>query len=325
MSPALPIHPDASCVGIRRSGSSSSKHHEPSRSSSTRRSESSSSKHHEPSRSSSTRDGRSDKKFEGHHGTITRLHRPGKLAAIEEKPERITSVSRFSHESHDHTQTRSSRHHDDDRTETRSSRHHTDDRTKTLSRRQNADANTRSWSARDDECDSHRTIRPSDSVSQASYSPSSTVSLYPSDSVSNASYCNSNSGQLVPRDRSRSSASQSTYDSWATPTVRESTMTRTSSTRGSSSSRRGSSTRELEKRVQRLESSNAKALERKVEDLERQLKNMHVDNAIERRAMRNAYYQQEARKINEYALTYDGEAYYLQLLNRVNPSRYVYL
>ena len=135
-----PIHPDASCFGgRRRSGSSSSKHHEPSRSGSTRRSDSSSSKHHEPSRSSSTRDGRSDEKFDGHRGTITRLHTSRMLPAISETPEKITSVPRFTDEGVDRTKTRSSRHHADDRTETRSSRHHADDRTKTRSSRNHAD------------------------------------------------------------------------------------------------------------------------------------------------------------------------------------------
>ena len=167
------------------------------------------------------------------------------------------------------------------------------------------------------------TIRPSDSVSQASYYHSK----------------QSTPGTLIPYDHSWSLASQNTYESRPTTTITRTSSTRgdssarthevsrASSTRGGSSSRRSSSTREreLERKIERLEADKAKALEQKVKDLERKLENMHVDNVIERKAMRNAYYQQESRRINDYALSFDGEAYYVQLLNRVNPSRYVYL
>ena len=330
-----PIHPDASCAGgRRRSGFSSSKHHEPSRSGSTRRSESSSSKHHEPSRSSSTRDGRSDKKFDGHRGTITRLGTSKMLPAISETPEKITSVPRFTDEGVDRTKTRSSRHHADDRTETRSSRHHGDDRTVTRSRRPHGDQRTKA-SGRLTHSDDRTMTRSSRSHADdnlKSWGTDSQVTIRPSDTVSQASSCYTYTGALLPYEtsryeHSRSLASQNTYESRPSTTVREKTITRTSSHRGDSSSQRSSSTREreLEKKIERLEDEKARALERKVEDLERKLENMHVENAIERRAMRNAYYQKESKKINDYALSFDGEAYYLQLLNRVNPSRYVYL
>ena len=310
---------------------SSSKHHEPSRSGSTRRSDSSSSKHHEPSRSSSTRDGRSNNKFDGHRGTVTRLHGPSKLSAISETPENITSIPRFRHEGDDRTLTRSSRHHADDHTVTRFSRHRADDRTETHNH--HTDDRRRSWTTRNENYDSQQTIRPSDSVTRASD-------------------CNSYMGTLVRCQNmvhsfdptTRDSSSTRTLELTRTPSTRDSSSTRTleltraSSTRGGYSTRprestrpsstRGSSStssreRELEKRIERLESSKAKALERKVEDLERKLENMHVDNAIQRRAMRNAYYREESKRISDYALSLNGEAYYLHLLKRVDLSRYL--
>ena len=262
-------------------------------------------------------DDRSETRSSRHHAddrTETRSSRANadnQLAIIKEKDDR--------------TKTRSSRHHGDDRTETRSSRRHGDDRTETRSSRHHADDRTQSRSSRDDS--STRTLTQSRFDQYDTYDPNQPVHAYYRSTPRGSSTYDDSS----VRGLEMTLASTTLNDSSARG------LTRSSSTRG------GSSTHDLEKRIASLEKDKASALERKVKDLERKLEDMYIekyvenanravdmaerraaDMELERRARRNAYYEEEVRKISAYARGFDGEAYYQQLLiNNVNLSRYL--